>query len=176
MNEYFVKDRRVDKMAQKMGYDNYQVFYSPIVNSLVFATLMPMVIGGFSLFFLNLWYIYASAYLLLMYLIAAYLNNSFIITGNELLVINPNFPFRRFKKHALANIQQVDIEQSWGFSSLTLFNKTNNIIVTTSTGYYIYCCESLEEDYYDRDTVEHTLDDLEYSLRSKKVIVHMNID
>lgn len=171
-----MKDRRIDKMAQKRGYSSYQVFCSPIVSSLVFAVAMPIVTIGLSVFLLDLWYIYMPAYLLLVYLIAAYLNNSFIIAKDELLVINPNFPFRRFKKYTLANIQQVDIEQSWGFSSVTLFGKTNNVIVTTPKGYYIYCCESLEEDYYDRNTVESTIDDFEYSLRSKKVIVNMNID
>lgn len=92
-----LKDKRIDRILKKHGYtlSNCEIFYSPIT---VWLFLLPFflltIISTVSYFFFYLIYLfplYFLLYFMLGYLVVGYLNNSFVITENKLLVINPNF-------------------------------------------------------------------------------------
>jgi hypothetical protein len=176
-------DKRVDKKLEKEGYHQSTIFYSPIQTWVLFivmlsATSIPANGGVFYLLFV--FPIYTTIYFLVSYLFAAYLNNSFIITKDkkELLVINRNFPFYKFKTYQSADIETIRIDKAFfPFLSPLIFFCivfTHYVEIQTSTGKHRFYCVGLDTDCYDENWTERTLDDLPYALpENVKVIMNL---
>jgi hypothetical protein len=109
------KDKRVDKTLSKLGFTEYEIFYSPLIVSLTYLLMLLAVSAGMFfpvLFSLGYSFIVCTiliCYFLLYYMIAAYSNNSFAITSDALVIINPNYPFRNHTVIPLKNITDIHI-------------------------------------------------------------------
>lgn len=174
-------DKRVDKKLKRMGYKNYEVFYSPIKSwwIMMLAISMQSILYYGGLFYLMyLFPLYSFLYLFILYLIAARLNNSFAIENNKLLIINRNFPFYTFKVYEFEEIEIIKIDKMIKFSWLEMILfllgfscGTNYVEIKTSTQIKRFYCAGLDRDYYDENWTDATLDDLHFFLdKHSKVI------
>ncbi|MBO9699953.1 MAG: hypothetical protein J7604_07065 [Sporocytophaga sp.] len=172
-----IKDKRVDKIAIKQGYKDYEVFYSPLSIWLFFTFYILMLSLSLALAFLEYW-CYWPGYLVPGYLISAYRNNSFILTEDELVVINPNFPFRNLRCYKIECIQKVKIDKNKWFYFLIMFIEfENNYVQINSEGKRkTYYCNGLNIDAYDENFTGKTLDDFSHSLTKKNIQVDFNFD
>jgi hypothetical protein len=174
-----VKDKRVDKLLRREGINNFTVFYSPI--SFWFFTLIIIVISCISVFytfFFSEYIIVIVPYLIVSYLIAAYLNNSFSLASEKLVVINPNFPFRSFKSYDRQEIKKIIIDKirfPW-FKIFSVFGKNHITIETKNGNRFKYYCVNLEEDTYDENWTNETIDSFNSLLQSKGYVTVFNID
>ena len=171
------KDFRVDKIAMRHGYSIYEVFYSPII-IWIFMTIYFLVLSISAFFqFLGEWY-YIIPYLLFGYLISSYLNNSFVITEKELLIINPNFPFNSFERYSIDSIEKVKIDSNkWLYLLFSFLIFDNNYVkITSKDKTRVYYCIGLQFDAFDENFTEKTLDDFSASLSKKDIVVECIID
>ncbi|WP_028979860.1 hypothetical protein [Sporocytophaga myxococcoides] len=171
-----IRDKRVDKIAAKHGYKNYEVFYSPLSIWLFFTLYLLVLSLPVTLSFLEYWF-YLPGYLVLGYLISAYRNNSFILTEDVLVVINPNFPFRNFHCYKIESIQKVKIDTGkWSDFLIVFIQFGHNYIQINSEGKRrTYYCNGLDIDAYDENFTEKTLDDFSHRLSKKNILVDFNI-
>jgi hypothetical protein len=170
------KDRRVNKIAKRLGYNNYEVFYSPIGNWLFFIGYLMILALPVVIFFLTYWY-WLLIYLALGCLFSAYLNNSFIIAEKELVVINPNFPFRRIRSFKIDRISKIKIDENKFLKILSIFMITENnyIQIYSEEKKYKFYCSGLNIDAFDENFTEKTLNDFAYVLRDKEIIVEFEV-
>jgi hypothetical protein len=170
------KDKRVDKILIKHGYNNCEIFYSPIffLDYFVYFLVISLPI---TYQVINYWY-YLPGYIAIGYLISAYLNNCFVITGKELLVINPNFPFDKFNRYEIENIEKIKIDKNNGIYFLLVFLIIGNNYVQINSGgkRKKYYCSGLEIDAYDENLTEKTLDDFSFALSKNNIVVEFKID
>lgn len=170
-----IKDRRVDGILKGMGLNSSdcEIFYSPIAGFLFYFLILiafvipiffltPVVIFNYPYHFL----IYATA----KYLILAYMNNSYVIYHKQLIVINPNFPFRSVKIYEIDQIEKIVINNRLSFFTWVFLIFCPNYIEVhsnrkTQRFYSIY----LEEDYFDENITEKTLDDFNSALNKMHV-------
>ena len=115
---------------------------------------------------------------MLGYLVVAYLNNSFVITENKILVVNPNFPFRRFIRYDLGQIQKVKIDSSKRLWITMVFAHSGNnyIEITAAHKANKFYCSYLNVDAFDENFTENTMDDLYASLKQNNIITEFNLD
>jgi len=104
------------------------------------------------------------------YLIAAYRNNSFVLTPTELIVINPNFPFKKVSKFSLDEITRIKIDEKKSMI-VRLFAVLVDYYVAIEYKGISKCffCIGLHPDAFDENFTEDTLDDLYYALKNKGV-------
>lgn len=178
-------DKRVDAIIKKKGYEEAQIFYSPIlVRLLIFILVGSMT--DFMLYVFGLIYLFdnfhfsfligvITIYLSSIYLIISYLNHSFALSENKLLVINPNFPFNLYREFYMTDIEKIVINEN-RIMSIFLF------LITFGSGNYVelelknglkkrFYCIYLDEDYSDESYTEITIEDLVDELRVKKIKV-----
>jgi hypothetical protein len=178
-----LKDRRVDRI---LIYDDYNledctIYYSPITGCFFYMGLLIVVLSVY--FFLIIYYILVNFAIFLLlycfigYLVCAFLNNSFIITSKELIVINPNFPFKRFEKYDLTTIQKVVLDDSGLilFSWIFLLSSRYVCIIDELKQRKFYCAY-LERDAYDENITEKNLDDFQAHLKKLSIKTEMNLD
>jgi hypothetical protein len=183
-----LKDLRIDKILSKNGYENYTIYYSPLKSWFVFfgimiPILLPLAIFLFStiieLFLSNkyLFTLFLSVYIILGYLISSYVNNSFVLTKNELIIVNPNFPFRKFIVLKLNQIKLAEIcnDKSWVFTILFGVFGGNYVRISRFSDTKKFYCYNLDVDCFDENWTEKTFDDFFDDLNSKNVKVKMKI-
>jgi hypothetical protein len=178
-----LKDRRVNTVLKQNDYslEDCTIYYSPIVGWLYYAGIFVAFTYGmllllvyyafvmFTMFFL--------IYFVICYLFCAFLNNSFVITSKELIVVNPNFPFRRFEKFDLNSIKKVILHDSGLilFSWIFLLSSRYAIIHDEGKQRKFYCAY-LERDAYDENITEKNLDDFEAHLKQLNIKTEMYLD
>jgi hypothetical protein len=172
-----IRDKRVDKVLKKHGFSGHEIFYSPILIWL-FASLYLILIfcSVLFLFIFHFWY-FTLIYLCVSYVVSAYFNNSFAITTEELVVVNPNFPFRRFEKFNLRLIEEIKVGQNKMLQFLPLFFiKSSNYVQVQSNGKKKrFYCSNLDLDAYDENLTEKTLYDFRDCLLKNNIIVTSNL-
>jgi len=179
-NEF--KDKRVDKMLKKEKHHFSLIFYSPIKVYLFFLGLL--LIGGFPILWFGLYFVWTNykwalvIYIIFGYLFAAYLNNSIVISSKKIIMVNPNFPFRRIKVFNITAIRKVKIASDSHLKFIYIFGflGTNYIEVELSNEKkYRFYCAGLEIDCYDENQTELTLDDLHDALENRSVSVDFEL-
>jgi hypothetical protein len=106
------------------------------------------------------------------YLVSAYSNNTFAITADELVIVNPNYPFRKHSVIPLAAISYLHIgEYSPTWRKLLLFLSNNYIDLTMGSDTSRYYCIGLEADAYDENLTEKTIEDFQNELEKRNVKV-----
>lgn len=188
-----LKDKRIDKTLLKNGYDlkKCTIFYSPIKMYFIFL-LMLFFAGGFYAFyafyflyefvalltsFIGVIFIFL-AYITISLLLVFKLNNSVVLTDDELVIINPNFPFKKISKYRFRDIIGVKIDNYKRFTFLTfifLLFDSNFIQIKLKNQSKRYYCIFLNVDAFDENWTELTLDDLHYSLENKELNVEMKL-
>lgn len=169
-----LKDKRVDKMSAAKGITQGKMFYSPI--SMWFTTA-ALFIGSlamcgliFGILFNKELLLLFLLYLALSFLVTSKLSHSFVITDETLIVINPNYPFRRWVVFQKKEIKKVVINHSHhGWYYLFLVMEQNYVIIETQDTTEKYYCVGLLEDTFDENYTEKTLDDLGDALLADKI-------
>jgi hypothetical protein len=177
-----LKDLRVDHMLKSKGYNlsHTTIYYSPIITHLLFIVLIltfslpPLIIYIWS--FIILYYNFVVIYLIVIYLLGAYLNNSIAITETDLIIINPNFPFKKIKVYPFQNIESLEVKSSkiWLLTFPFLSLGGNFIRIYHKKYQKRYFCISLQEDAYDENWTELTIEDLISNLQNRKMKVEHN--
>ncbi len=179
-SDYNFRDKRVDRALQKLGYTDAEIFYSPLKGWLFWSSIL--VIGGLSMVLPLLWTAWPLIpfVFFLSYLFNASRNNSFALTQDRLVIVNPNFPFRNITVLHLNDIETVTIDRdnlSWMALFIVLAFGNNYIEVKTTEGSKRYYCAYLQQwDAYSRNLTEKCLDDLDKSLRKKGISTIFNSD
>ncbi len=175
------KDSRVDKLLLKHGYNNSVVFYSPI-QIWLFLLVMLILQGAFFVFiwvFNTLLGRYlTSLYLLISYLLSAYLNNSFACTSSELIVVNPNFPFRKCRRYSLDEIEVIVIDKRklWLLSVFGILGGGNYLELKVKGKKRRYFCVGLDTDACDENFTEKTIEELDQWLKRHGISTQYNLD
>ena len=115
----------------------------------------------------------------LSYLIAASLNNSFALSDKDLFVFKTNFPFKKINKIHLSDIKKAEIANRSKlrfllFPFCILIDYHLKIHTRNDKIHYFYCI-GLEEDYWERETSDNTIDHLGGVLKKKGVQAAFNI-
>lgn len=174
-----LSDKRVDRILLRKGYQDANIFYSPIG---VWLTLFTGFIGtallstGFILMFCSPWLLLLLPYIFIAYLLNAWHCCCFALVDGKCCIINPNWPFRSFEVIELDNIESVTIAErrtKW-MMCFTLFH-SNYIEMKTENGKKRFYCAYLELDAYDENFTKQTIEDFQYALERSGVPVQMNL-
>jgi hypothetical protein len=178
-----IKDRRVDRILRKVGYDitACEIYYSPVRVWLFGWVLLLVAAIPVSFYFFHLAYqftCYFLLYFLLGYVVVGYLNNSFVIVPDKLLVINPNFPFNRVVSYNLKRVRKVKIDNSaWLWITAIFAHWGNNYVeISTENRVERFYCTCLEVDAFDENFTEKTMDDFQAGLLKVNVPTEFNLD
>ena len=181
-----LKDKEVDKMIAKRGYQHSEIFYSPISSWFVTFLLFGVIIVP--LIFCLISYLLSGGspiilgivvlYFLIGYTFIALLNRSFAVTKDELLIINSHFPLQKIKPHPFREIKSVRISSNKLVYLLLpfLLGRPNYIEVKFKNDVKRYYCLFLDVDAFDENWTEKTLDDLKISLKDKGINVIFELD
>ncbi len=176
-------DKRVDKALRKLGYNDCEVFYSPLIVSLTYILMLLAATAGiFSpmLFSFGHYFVISAVlicYCCLYYLVSAYSNNSFALTAADLVIINPNFPFSKQTVIPLNTITDIRIgSHTPAWRKALLFLTGNYADIQTSKGLTRYYCIGLEADAYDENLIEKTIEDFEMALRKRGINIQSSIE
>jgi hypothetical protein len=181
-----IKDRRIDKYLDKKGYNlaECEIFYSPISIYLFYLFyLLLLILSVLPMGFYFLKYIfkypyYFLIYFIVQYLVLAYLNNSYVITQQKLIVINPNFPFQKMKVYEFGEIDKIKIDNS-GLALLIswifLIFCSNYIEVYSTNKVRRFYSIFLEVDCFDENLTEKTLDDFANTLSKNSISLKFNL-
>lgn len=169
-----LQDKRVNKIIARQGFKPEQVFYNPrgiLLLPLAYAAPVwgLLVYAGIPLIFWSaLWLLF---YGLLMYLVFAKRGNNFVLTGQDLVVINPNPPFRSLTVIALDTITGavIDEEKKNRYGYIFFWSQGYYLELHRPGGKTRYYCAHLAPDAYDEGFTKHTLDDLGFALERKGV-------
>jgi hypothetical protein len=177
-----IKDKRISKYLEKKGYNlaECEIFYSPITGFLFYLVILiaftiplwfyfPLLISKYPYFFL--------IYFIVQYLALAFLNNSYVISQHKLIVINPNFPFKKVKVYEFAEIDKIKIDDS-GLALITwvlLIFYCNYIEIYTADKTQRFYSIFLEVDYFDENITEKTLDDFNTTLCKHNIVTEFNL-
>jgi len=176
----------VEKILLKNGFPRSEIFHSPIwiwwmfwivIFSMGLSFWFALLRYFISLFSFETVIIYVIGYVVISYLIIKFLNRSFAITDGKILIVNSHPPFREFEYFNFNQIQKVKISSDWRLKILIIFGifHTNYIQIETKFQKKRFYCLFLDVDCYDENFTEKTLDDLATSLKSKGVIVNLEI-
>lgn len=184
-----LEDKRIKKHLKQIPLDQYTVYHSPIKSWFLFIFLILIIISPFSIYFIGSLFstsfniIIISliiSYFIISYVISAYYNNSFIVSNNYLLVINPNFPFKTIKKYNLSSINEVIIDNDKRtvnsiFLWIFFIINRNQIKIKLGKKIETFYCVNLDVDCCGENWTEKNLDDFYNDLKSKNINVHMKI-
>lgn len=177
-----LKDKRVDRLLRQAGYEpeKCEIFYSPakgIYFFLFWLAIFLIIQIGFIFLFWR-YRVYLLIYAVLTFLFAESLNNSFVLTEGQLVVIRPGFLFKRVKVYDLAAITKIKIDYSPMLWALVLFigPSRNYVEVITENRTKRFYCISLEIDAFDENMTEKTIDNFHAALVKREVNVEFNLD
>ena len=121
-------------------------------------------------------YLYVIPYLIVFYFLSAYLNNSFVIVKDELIVINPNFPFKKITVYKLCNIEKIRIDKSspFIFNWIFMLLECHFIDVLINNKRQRFYCIYLELDNWDDHLTEKTIEDFDYTIKKNKIVTEFN--
>ncbi len=166
-----IKDNRVDRLIKNSGFnpDKFRIYYSPITIIWYDFILLVLVSGIILVIYQTLisMLIYLPVYSIITYSLGAKLNNSVAVSDKLIIIVNPNFPFRKILVYYVDNIDFIEIKHSlfrflmWPFFIFT----GNNINISSKGKYERYYCTSLELNVYDENFTKLDLDDLISHLR-----------
>jgi hypothetical protein len=172
-----LKDKRVDKMLRSKGVNDSDIYYSPIKTWLmIWFLLLP---SGWWLIYILASTVYGFIlipYLGISYLLNAHHSNSFALHHDQLIVVNPNFPFRRVTTIDLKDIKLVTIDatkRKW-LRAFVLFGE-NYLLVTTKDHSRKFYCSGLELDGFDENWTEKTIEDLDTKLKEKGILTDLKL-
>lgn len=161
-------------MLRDRGYPSADIFVSPIKTWGCVVGLAVLSLGQVLILFLQIPIVFLALipYLVVSYLLNAARNNSFAICHEKLLVVNSNFPFRRFTEIPFSEIELITFanSRSW-IKSVFLAISGNYLKVETGSRTYHFPCEGLAEDTWDGNWTKRTLDDLQIALERKGIPV-----
>ena len=113
----------------------------------------------------------------ILYIINARLNNSFALNDDKLYIINRNFPMNVFKVIDLEKIKGVTFdEKKPNTFGLALVFTPSFIDLETEGKMERYYCVHLEQDAYDENLVEKTIDMFAHALKRRGVSVDYRLD
>ena len=173
-----LKDKRVDKMLLVKNIISTDIFYSPI-STWILLLLLILTSGWWLL------YIFASTkyglllipYFVISYLLNGYKSNSFALCNDNLIVINPNIPFRQITVINNSDIQLVTIDKTTRkWTKIFLDFGENYLLIQTKDNTYKFNCAGLDLDAYDENWTEKTIDDLRHKLKEKGIKTLFNLD
>jgi len=181
-----LKDRRVDKILCDKKNLNNQIFYSPILTWIVFwlilfCVVIPLVFIFWQLIWDSLGYNLFSilgVYFGIGYLIAAKLNNSFVLNEKDLIIVNPNFPWNKVRHIKMNDINRIEIDEDVHYFVASLFGivERNYIKVFTKKGAFRFYCMGLNIDCFYENWTEKTLDDFKRALEKMGVKTEWLLD
>jgi hypothetical protein len=169
-------DERVDKILKNKDLKNIDIYYSP--RSVYLHTLgMIMPYGGVALIFILILIIWSFKilffpfliYCLLIFISNHYLNNSFGLSNDELLVINSSKLFPRFERYKLAEIICVKRRVHKIAWTHFLILPSSYIEVHLKGKIKRYYCIWLEDNYFVENNVWKTMDWFEESLKKLNI-------
>lgn len=161
-----IRDKRVDRKLMAENIICADVYYSPIGSWILVLFLFGIAIGAFLIPIFQYFYHLAVLYIIVSYLINARLSNSFVLQYDQVIVINPNVPFRQFNAIPKSSIRHIAIkEREFNWQGLFLAIGKNYLEVDTKEGVYKFPCAGLEQDSYDENWTEKTIDELYYVLQ-----------
>lgn len=174
-----LRDKRVDKKLEEIGYTDLKIFYSPI--NMHFALLPLLLISLLPVLDLviyipwNVW-VAIGLYLILRYFVCAYLNNSFALSETELIVVNPNFPFRHVTKYRFEKISSIYISETYNLFLYAFLLFEQNYVKINGWGQLKrHYCVSLCVDAYDENFTEFTMDDFHADLKTRGLNVDFKL-
>ncbi len=170
------KDKRVDKILVALGYDTYEIFYSPMMFPVIGTLLILWVGGGYAIFICYpQWQLFLIVILglwsCIYYLVSACRSNNFAITSDALVIVNPNFPFKKYNIIPLESITNVNIgEYTSNWRKLLFLLFLNNYIdVQRGNQTTRYYCIWLEADCWEGSFNDKTIDDFASELQRRNV-------
>jgi|GEM_PF-1080864 len=179
-NDYNFRDKRVDRALDQLGYTGPDIFYSPL-QGWIFWTSLLLILVASTIFWLLLWlWPLLPLMLCLSYLFNAYRSNNFALSENQLIIINPNFPFRKVTLLDLKDIESVRVDcdtLSRVASFLILAFGNNYIEVKTAAGTQRFYCAYLQQwNAYSRNLTEKGIDDLDVALKKRGIATIFGAD
>lgn len=173
-----LRDKRVDRMLQEKGYTDAVIFYGPISIWLtLFAGYILAPALAILFFVVGIWLLLLLPYLLAAYLVNARHSCSFALSEGKCIVINPNPPFRKFVTIDLEDIVSVEIGESrkkWPVL-FTLFGD-NYVEIKTGKETRRFYCAYLEQDAFDENFTEKTIEDFQYALEQCGIPVSIDLE
>jgi hypothetical protein len=96
---------------------------------------------------------------------------------HKLIVINPNFPFRRSTSYNLEAIHHLKIDQSkWLWLTFVFAHGGGNYLeINTNQEVHRFYCTCLQVDAVDENLTEKTMDDLHFALEKRNVPTEFNL-
>ena len=180
--EGYTKDNRIDKVLQQKGYvlEECNIFYSPITVYIYYFGLFLSLSVGLIIENMNLlldYWMLVIAYFLASYLVNSFFNNSVVVHKDQIIIVNPNFPFSRFESYNFSQIQKLEIRKSysWLWTCFFMIFSSNQIQIQLQKSTKKFYCIYLQEDYFDENLIELTLDDLTSLLDKKGLNIDVNI-
>jgi len=174
-----VRDKRVDRILRRKGYQDANIFYSPIE---AWVTLFTGLVGtvlltGLIVMFWSSWLLLLLPYIFIAYLLNARQCCCFALVDGKFCVINANWPFRKFRQIALNQIESVTInERRMKWMMLFTLPRSNYIELKTEKGRERFYCAYLELDAYDENFTKQTIEDLQYALECAGIPVEMKLE
>ena len=170
-------DNRVAKICKKNGIKDCEIFYSPISTWFLVISLILFYGGSgclilFYLYSFNKFLILITIpYFFISFFLFSKLSNSFAITSDKIIVINPNFPFKKFKEYNKNQINKITIDSSNNMLYIFfLVFEQNYLIIETQNKQEKFYCIGLGIDAFDENWTEKTLDDLNYALSKDNIV------
>lgn len=173
-----VRDKRVDRILSRKGYQDANIFYSPIE---AWVTLFSGLVGtvlltGLIVMLWSPWLLLLLPYIFIAYLLNARQCCCFALVEGKCCVINPNWPFRKFVVIELSEVESVILdEQRSGWKSLFTLSSSNYIEVRTAAGVKRFYCAYLQLDAFDENFTKQTIEDFQYALERAGIPVQMNL-
>lgn len=166
-----LKDNRVDKILTSKGIIGGDIYYSPILTWII--ALSIILLGGIGVVYLLASSIYGYLlipYFIISYLLNTYKNNSFALFDDKVIILNPNFPFRKITIINNSEIKLVTIDKTKSnWSKLLLDFGENYLLIQTKDKLLKFYCSALEADSYDENWIEKGIDELELKFKEKGI-------
>ncbi|WP_118976964.1 hypothetical protein [Taibaiella koreensis] len=173
-----LQDRRVERILKEKGLQDAEVFHGP--KKVLWLFLALVIVGGAGIiipfFAWAGWYVipFPLLYLAAGFVISGRYFNSIAVTDKELIIINPNFLFRKYTAFPLDEIRLVVMgSRPDRVATFFCLLACNYIEVGTDSDIRLFFCMGLDEHdgYGDEGFTEKTLEDLAYVLQRKNITV-----
>lgn len=175
-----LSDKRVDRILRQKGYAGAAIFYSPIGAWLTLFTGFigtAIISSGLILMFRSPWLLFLLPYIFIAYLLNAWHCCCFALVEGKCCVINPNWPFRKFKAIALSDIESISIgKQRMAWKSCFTMSGSNYMEMTTAAGKERFYCAYLQLDAFGENFTQKTIEDFQYALERAGVPVQMKLE
>ena len=182
------RSRQVDALFQQAGYSGNDIYYSSIKTWFIWAPLSLVFVSFFAIdffpsasaffdFAISHW-LFLLSYFVITYVFSAFVNNNFALTCRDLMIANPNFPFRRQMSIPYEDIEAVKIDRLKAplilFFIIGSFGR-NYIEIRTSAITRRFYCFNLPQYYdYGPDSGIKTIDEIAMALQHQGIAVTFN--